>query len=219
MFTGLIQTIGRVTAARAAGQGRELEIEAPGLGTELAVGESVSVAGACQTATAVAGARFRCFVMGETLRATTLGHLRIGDAVNLERALRADGRLGGHFVTGHVDGVGRIEALVAESGWTRLVLSMAPELASQLVPKGSLAVDGVSLTLGPELAPGGCELFLIPHTLSSTTLGAAKPGDSVNLELDVLGKYVLAYLERGEAQDARLRRLLAAHGFAKGGTS
>ena len=219
MFTGLIQTIGRVTAARAAGQGRELEIEAPGLGTELAVGESVSVAGACQTATAVAGARFRCFVMGETLRATTLGRLRIGDAVNLERALRADGRLGGHFVTGHVDGVGRIEARVEQGGWTRLALSMAPALAAQLVPKGSLAVDGVSLTVGPEIRREGCDIFVIPHTLAATTLGGARAGDRVNLELDILGKYVLAYLERGEAKDERLRRLLAEHGFAKGETA
>lgn len=213
MFTGIVETVGRVVLAEAAGGGRELEIEAPAFAGGLAVGDSVAVAGACQTVTALGGARFRVYAMGETLRATTLGALKPGDAVNLERALTPTSRLGGHFVTGHVDGVAEILAVIPESGWTTLRLRVDAELAAQLVPKGSLAVDGVSLTLGPEIEDDECELYLIPHTLAATTLGSLAAGDTVNIETDILGKYVERYLARGEGGDGRLLGLLLEQGF------
>jgi riboflavin synthase len=213
MFTGIVEEIGRVAAAAAESGGRTIEIEAPGIAAGLAVGDSVSVAGACQTVTAVQGERFRVYAMGETLRATTLGRIEAGDAVNLERALTPTSRLGGHFVTGHVDGVAEVLAVVPESGWTTLRLRLEPGLAEQLVPKGSLAVDGVSLTVGPEIEAGECELYLIPHTLAATTLGSLAAGDGVNIETDILGKYVERYMERGEGGDGRLLGLLRQQGF------
>ncbi len=216
MFTGLIEELGSVRVARERGGGREFEIEAPGMAEGLSVGDSVAVNGVCQTATAVEADRFHFFAMAETLRATTLGRLAPGRPVNLEPALTPASPMGGHFVTGHVDGVGRIAELTGEGDWRRLRLSMAADLVRQLVPKGSLAVDGISLSVGPEILRDGCDLFLIPHTLAATTLGAARVGDEVNLETDILGKYVLRYLERGEGGDAGLEKLLLEHGFTKG---
>jgi riboflavin synthase len=214
MFTGLIEELAAVTRTDAKGGGREIEIEAPRIGGELAVGDSVSVNGACQTVTAAAGARFRFYSMGETLRASTLGSLTPGSLVNLERALTPTSRLGGHFVTGHVDGVGRIDAVREEDGWTALRLGLPAELAEQLVPKGSVAVDGISLTVGPEVEDDGCELFIIPHTLEATTLGRASVGDLVNVETDLLGKYVQRYLASGEGErDMNLLGLLVQQGF------
>jgi riboflavin synthase len=216
MFTGLIEELGRVARADAAGGGREIEIAAPALAPSLAVGDSVSVSGACQTVTAIAGERFRFYSMGETLRATTIGSLQPGSPVNLERALTPTSRLGGHFVTGHVDGKGRIDAITAEDGWTTVRLALPAELASQLVPKGSIAVDGISLTVGPEVADDACELFIIPHTLAQTTLGSARPGDAVNVETDLLGKYVQRYLADGEGErDMNLLGLLVEQGFTR----
>ena len=217
MFTGIVETLGRVTAALPEAGGRRLEIAAPPFAGGLALGDSVAIAGACQTVTALDGDRFSVFAMGETLRATTLGALKVGDAVNLERALTPTSRLGGHFVSGHVDGVGRVEAVTPEPGWTTLRLSMELELLEQLVPKGSIAVDGVSLTVGPELEGDGCEIYLIPHTLGETTLGALKPGDAVNLETDLLGKYVQRYIQQGEGGDGRLLGLLMEQGFLNKG--
>ncbi len=213
MFTGIVEEIGRVVLAAAAGGGRDFEIAAPQVAAGLAVGDSVNLAGACQTVTALAGERFRVFAMGETLRVTTLGRLKPGDAVNLERALTPTSRLGGHFVSGHVDGVAAVLALTPEPGWTTLRLRLEPELAELLVPKGSVAVDGVSLTVGPEIEDGECEIYLIPHTLAATTLGALAAGDEVNIETDLLGKYVQRYLARGEGGDGRLLALLMQQGF------
>jgi riboflavin synthase len=219
MFTGLVEELGRVVEIRASEGGRRFVLEAAGIAPELSPGDSVAIDGACQTVEGVEGTRFTFFSMGETLRATTLGQLETGSPVNLERALKADGRLGGHFVTGHVDGTGRIESLRREQGWLRLVLSMPAELAAQIVPKGSLAVDGISLTVGPDPGPEGCELFIIPHTLEHTKLKTARPGDAVNLETDLIGKYVMAYLGRGDGGEERLKRLLSEHGFMEGGRS
>ncbi len=216
MFTGIVEAIGRVAAIAEQGGGRTIEIAAPPVTADLAVGDSVNVAGACQTVTAVMGERFRVYAMGETLRATTLGRLAAGDAVNLERALTPTSRLGGHFVTGHVDGTAAVLAVIPESGWTTLRLRLEPALAAQLVPKGSLAVDGVSLTVGPEIEDDECELYLIPHTLGASTLGALAAGDVVNIETDILGKYVERYLERGEGGDGRLLGLLMQQGFLGG---
>jgi riboflavin synthase len=213
MFTGLVEELGTVTARVERGGGCAFEVAAPRLAPALAVGDSVAVSGACQTVTEREGDRFRFYAMGETLRASTLGALRPGARVNLERALALGGRLGGHLVTGHVDGVGRLETVRREGDWTRLGLWVPADLMPELVPKGSLAVDGISLTVGPALLPEGCELFIIPHTLAATTLGGARPGDRVNLETDILGKYVRRLAAPGGERDARLASLLAEHGF------
>ena len=184
MFTGLVAQLGTLASLES---GR-LEV-ATTLGRELAVGDSVAVNGACLTATSVTPDGFTADVMDETLRRTALGGLRPGDAVNLELPLRADDRLGGHFVQGHVDGVGTVAALHDE-GFSRLMEIEADSgLLRYVVEKGSIAVDGVSLTVA-SLGEGTFGVSLIPETLERTTLGRASPGDSVNLEVDVLAKYV-----------------------------
>jgi riboflavin synthase len=184
MFTGLVQALGTVTAL----DGGRLAVETH-LAAELSEGDSVSVNGVCLTATGVAGGGFTADVMDETLRRSSLGGLAAGSRVNLELPLLAADRLGGHFVQGHVDGVGTVHE-VREEGFSRVVAVEADgELLRYVVEKGSIAVDGVSLTVSA-LDEDGFEVSLIPETLERTTLGAAAPGDEVNLEVDVLAKYV-----------------------------
>ena len=182
MFTGLVQQLGTLTSL----EGGRLAVTAT-LAGELSVGDSVAVNGACLTATSVTPGAFTADVMEETLRRTALGALRPGDPVNLELPLRAADRLGGHFVQGHVDGVGTVAA-VHDEGFSRLVeIEAEAGLMRYVVEKGSIAVDGVSLTVA-SLAEGTFGVSLIPETLERTTLGRASPGDSVNLEVDVLAK-------------------------------
>jgi riboflavin synthase len=184
MFTGLVQQLGTLTSL----EGGRLDVTAA-LAGELAVGDSIAVNGVCLTATAVTPASFTADVMEETLRRTGLGTLAPGDPVNLELPLRPVDRLGGHFVQGHVDGVGAVAAVVDE-GFSRVVeIEADPGLMRYVVEKGSIAVDGVSLTVA-SLGEGTFGVSLIPETLERTTLGRASPGDSVNLEVDVLAKYV-----------------------------
>ena len=184
MFTGLVAGKGTIRALR---DGR-LEVETP-LAGELSAGDSVAVNGVCLTAVAHDEASFRADVMPETLRRTSLGPLGEGDEVNLELALRAGDRLGGHMVQGHVDATGRVEE-VREEGFSRVVrVAAEEETLRYVVQKGSIAVDGVSLTVSAVDAEA-FEVSLIPETLERTTLGGAAPGDIVNLEVDVLAKYV-----------------------------
>jgi len=167
-------------------KGLRLEIDAPETSAALAVGDSVSVSGACLTATAVSNGTFSVTAVPETLSRTSLGRLAAGDEVNLETAARVGDPLGGHFVQGHVDGLGRVES-VGNDG--RVWIEAPPEILRYCVEKGSIAVDGVSLTISG-LHDRAFEVALIPHTLEATTLGALQPGDEVNLEVDVLAKYV-----------------------------
>ena len=188
MFTGLVGDKGTVRRVEPDGSGARIEVETP-LASELAEGDSVAVNGVCLTAVATNGGSFRADVMAETLRRSSLGPLAEGDAVNLELSLRADGRLGGHMVQGHVDGTGTVEG-VAEEGFARVVrIACDPALLRYVVEKGSIAVDGVSLTVA-EVDESGFAVSLIPETLERTTLGDAEPGRVVNLEVDVLAKYV-----------------------------
>jgi riboflavin synthase len=219
MFTGLIEERGRLINSRPDGGGLRLEIAAEKVLSQMAVGDSIAVNGVCQTVTALGGGSFTIFAMTETLRATTLGELTGGSPVNLERALTPDARLGGHFVTGHVDGVGRITGIAVEGSFNKITLEVPDDLHPQLIPKGSIAVDGISLTIGPWLAPGRCDLFMIPHSLAHTTLGQATVGGRVNLETDLLGKYVRQFLTRGEGDrsgDGKIMNLLKEHGFTNG---
>jgi riboflavin synthase len=186
MFTGLVQDLGTVTAADAGGDGVRLEIATR---LELADGDSVAVNGVCLTATRVADGGFRADVMHETLRRSSLAGVGAGDRVNLELPLRAADRLGGHFVQGHVDGVGSVRD-VRDEGFSRVVAIEVPDgLTRYIVEKGSIAVDGVSLTVSA-LGDDWLEVSLIPETLERTILGNAAPGRRVNLEVDVLAKYV-----------------------------
>ncbi len=199
MFTGLIADLGRVSGVELDGDGATLEIETP-LAGELTEGDSVAVNGVCLTATAVDAHRFRAQAMAETLRRSALERLVVGAPVNLELALRADGRLAGHIVQGHVDGTGTIERM-REEGFARVLdididveAGTGHDLTRYLVEKGSVALDGVSLTVS-EVRDGGFSVSLIPETLARTSLGEAQVGDRVNLEVDILAKHVERLME------------------------
>lgn len=195
MFTGIIECVGVVAEIRREGDLAHLTIEAPDVASGVAQGDSVAVDGACLTVTGYGDGRVRFDVVSETLERTALGTKRGGSRVNLERAMRADGRLDGHIVQGHVDGTGCVERLERDGDDVRLFISCDAEISSALVEKGSVTVDGVSLTV-VSVGDAGFDVALIPHTLAVTTLGDRQTGDRVNVEADVLGKYVKRYLER-----------------------
>ena len=213
MFTGLIQEIGRVRQVSPRGDGRDLTIAAPETARQLAVGASVAINGACLTVERLSGDAFTCHAGAETLRRTTLGGLRAGDGVNLEPALSAGAALGGHFVQGHVDGVTRLRTRRDEGTTTWLAFELPDELARYVAEKGSIAVDGVSLTVA-ELPPEAFAVAVIPHTLAHTTLGALGPGAAVNLEVDLLAKYVERMLSaRGLIRAGLTEEYLRQQGF------
>jgi riboflavin synthase len=188
MFTGLVQDLGKVRSLENEPAGSRIEIETA-LADELSEGDSIAVNGVCLTAVTIADGAFRADVMAETLRRSSLGPLEAGSPVNLELPLRAEDRLGGHFVQGHVDGTGTVEEVTVE-GFANLVrIACGPEILRYIVEKGSIAVDGVSLTVA-DIDDEGFTVSLIPETLERTTLGGAAPGRVVNLEVDVLAKYV-----------------------------
>jgi riboflavin synthase len=194
MFTGLIADVGSVTALELGGAGATLEIDTR-LAGELGEGDSIAVNGVCLTATEIRDGGFQAEAMIETLERSTLGALGAGARVNLELPLRVTDRLGGHVVQGHIDGTGMISEL-REEGFARvLAIGTGPALERYLVEKGSVAVDGVSLTISA-LREHGFEVSLIPETLKQTNLGGAAVGDRVNLEVDVLAKHVERLLER-----------------------
>jgi len=197
MFTGIVRELGRVVSAEPSGGGLALVVEARKTAGLLATGDSISVNGVCLTVEEVGEARVSIHAVPETLARSTLGALAPGDPVNLEPALRAGEPLGGHFVQGHVDGVGRIQSVEAEGDGLRVFVEAAPDVLRYLVEKGSVTVDGVSLTVA-ELSEDAFAVALVPHTLTATTLAALEPGRAVNLEVDVLAKYVERLLrERG----------------------
>jgi riboflavin synthase len=198
MFTGIVEELGTVVSVDQDGDVARLRIRGPLVTSDAVHGASIAVNGVCLTVTdddaSERDGTFTVDVMGETLNRTSLGALDPGDAVNLERAMRADGRFGGHVVQGHVDGVGRVLERTAGKRWEAVRFAVAPKLARYVVEKGSVTVDGVSLTVIDVSPPQEPEPWftvgLIPTTLEATTLGAAQPGLRVNLEVDVLAKYV-----------------------------
>ncbi len=191
VFTGIIEAVGTVLGKNPAG----LRIARPASFADLRVGASIAVAGACLTVTAADAQGMEFAVMPETWKCTTLGRLAVGNGVNLERAMRADGRFEGHIVQGHVEGVGRIASAVAEKEDVRLTVELPEELRPFVVPKGSIAIDGVSLTVAAlHLRGGTCMVALIPYTLEHTTLGALEAGDYVNVETDVLVRAIHAMM-------------------------
>ena len=211
MFTGLIEDVGQVRALARTAAGARVEVTAAFAG-ELERGESVAVSGVCLTAIDLGGGWFSADVSNETLARTTLGELKAGASVNLERSLAVGGRLGGHFVLGHVDGVGRIAAVSALGEALRLDVAFPKELAPLFIEKGSVALDGISLTIN-EVAAESFWVAVIPETQAKTTLGRRRAGDRVNLEGDVLGKYVLRALRTGGRTAGVTAALLEGAGY------
>jgi riboflavin synthase len=195
MFTGLVESMGTVRDVSSDGTGTLLRIDEPTLARDLPLGASIAVNGVCLTVVAVDDQSASFQAGPETLRLTNLGELRAGMKVNLERSLRVGDRLGGHIVQGHVDGVGQIDRRERQTEWEIVWFRCAPELSRHMIRKGSITVDGISLTL-VDVADGRFSVALIPHTLANTTLGFKQPGDSVNLETDLFAKYVFKCLEQ-----------------------
>lgn len=194
MFTGLVEEQGRVQAVEERPEGRRFWIAAALVTTDAKIGDSIACAGCCLTAVAVEPTRFAVEAVPETLRRTTLGDWRVGTIVNLERSLRLGDRLGGHLVQGHVDAVGEARAVTPEGDGRRVLLAIPQELRRFIALKGSLTVDGVSLTVAG-LTDSGCEIAYIPHTLAMTSAGSYAPGSRVNLEVDLLARYLARMLE------------------------
>ena len=217
MFTGLVKTIGEVASARPTPAGARIAVALSGaeaLGARAEIGDSVCVSGACLTAVELTdgGARIAFDAVRETLDRTTLGYLRPGERVNLEPALRMGDALGGHFVTGHVDGVAKLVSRKTVGDGAELVFEAAREILADIVPKGSVAVGGVSLTVA-RLDTSGFAVAAIPHTLAATTLGELAPGARVNVETDMLVKAVRRVIAGGTGGDISLD-FLREHGFA-----
>ncbi len=197
MFTGIVEEMGKVKAIEKRQKLTRLTIGCQLILTDLKKGDSVCTNGVCLTATEIGRDSYTADVMGQTLRVSGLGNLKVGDMVNLERAMAADGRFGGHMVSGHVDGVGKIEKIEAESEALWLSVSAEPRVMRLIMDKGSIAIDGVSLTVAT-VTEKGFKVSLIPHTAKATLLGHKKVGDQVNLENDMIGKYVARLLENKE---------------------
>ena len=196
MFTGLVADKGRVLAIESGAESAVVEIRSALVG-ELKVGDSISVNGVCLTAISLGEGSFKSDVMVQTLRITSLKSLEVGSPVNLELAARADSRLGGHIVQGHVDGVGVVQENSPGEKWNKFVIAVPKALTKYIVNQGSIAIDGVSLTVG-EISGENVTLWLIPETLAKTNLAAKTPGNKVNIEVDVIAKYVERLTKRGD---------------------
>jgi riboflavin synthase len=189
VFTGIVEELGEVVGLRRSGDSARLTVRGPKVTAGATRGDSIAINGVCLTVTDTGGGEFSADVMGETLDRSSLGALEPGGTVNLERPVRPDGRLGGHIVQGHVDGTGAIISREPATNWEVVRISVPAELARYVVSKGSVAVDGISLTVSG-LGDAWFEVSLIPETLARTTLGGKPPGAVVNLEVDVIAKYV-----------------------------
>ena len=195
MFTGIIEGLGRINEIRSAQQGKQFSLEADFHIDEMKVGDSIAVNGACLTAIEITGCRFKVDASPETMAKTTLGMRKIGDRVNLERALRFSDRLDGHLVSGHIDGLGKVTQRRISGNAILITLKVDPYLSSYIIPKGSIAVDGVSLTINT-CDGNGFEVSIIPHTAKETTISQLTVGDAVNIETDMIGKYVERFVNR-----------------------
>lgn len=204
MFTGIVQSVGTIRGLRDSRRDRDFLVESAQLAPQLFLGASIALDGVCQTVTELDGELFRVHAIEETLRVTTLGKCREGDRLNLELPVAAGQAMGGHFVQGHVDGMAKILEKIPMGDSVRWRFSAPRELVAQMVPKGSVALDGISLTLGPWIQDDRFEVFIIPHTTEVTTLASKSPGDEVNLETDILGKYLWRFLHREESSPAGL---------------
>ena len=212
MFTGIIEETGHIRTITRGRRSAILSVGASEILSDLKVGDSVAVNGVCLTATTVDGGGFTADVMSETLHRSALGGLSAGDVVNLERAMSADGRFGGHIVSGHIDGVGKITSIRRDDNAVWYAVEVPDALRRYIVEKGSIAIDGISLTVA-SVSGNAFSVSVIPHTLSVTALGARRVGSGVNLETDIIAKYVESLLRPGDAQSAITREFLARNGF------
>ena len=199
MFTGLIAELGSITAIKKSDTSAVFTINAPGLISEISVGDSVAVNGVCLTATSVDGTAFTADVMVQTLAVTSLSQIFVGSPVNLELAAQLNARMGGHMVQGHVDGVGSVVGLTPGDKWAQFEIKVPGELSKYIVNQGSICLDGISLTVGAINDENNVvTVWLIPETLSRTNLSSLLPGDLINIEVDVLAKYVERLLAKGD---------------------
>ena len=198
MFTGLVETVGRVRSIKRGAASSVLSIEAPAIMQGVRIGDSIATNGVCLTATRVDDVGFCADVMHETLRRSSLGALSAGSTVNLERAMPANGRFGGHIVSGHIDGTGRIASMRRDDVAVWYDIEAPEAIIRYVVEKGSIAIDGVSLTVA-NVSENGFSISMIPHTADVTALGRKRAGDIVNLECDIIGKYVERLLSSGRA--------------------
>ena len=213
MFTGIVEEKGKVIALEKSGDSCVLKIAANVVTEGLAIGDSVAVNGVCLTAVSVSESHFCADVMNQTLKMSSLGALKPQSSVNLERAMAANGRFGGHIVSGHIDGVGKITAIRRDANAVWYTISASSELMRYIVAKGSVALDGISLTVA-ELDSGSFSVSLIPHTAKSTVLGEKRVGDTVNIENDVIAKYVEKLLSPQQPQKSGITmEFLLENGF------
>jgi riboflavin synthase len=212
MFTGIIEELGAVKTLRRGSSGARLAISASFVLEGTAIGDSICVNGVCLTVVDLGKADFSADVASETIKVTNLGELKVGQKVNLERALRLSARIGGHLVTGHVDAIGRIKEKRQEGNSWRVFIETPEQALRYIIKKGSVAVDGISLTVA-DLDSTGFSIAMIPHTAKLTTLGSKAPGESVNLETDIIGKYVERLLS-GRMEEGVNLELLKKAGFA-----
>jgi len=211
LFTGLVVEMGNVVSLTKKGNSARLSLDAKTLSRDAKLGDSIAINGTCLTVVEVKDTVLAFDLSDETLKSSNLGELKARDRVNLEPALRLDDRLGGHFVTGHIDGAGRIRSKTLEGEVYKIVIETEPWMAEYLVEKGSVAVDGISLTV-VDVLRDGFSLVIIPHTARLTTIGFKGPGDRVNVEVDILGKYVQRFLHN--RRDGGLMQTLKEQGFA-----
>jgi riboflavin synthase len=199
MFTGLIAELGSITAIEKSETSAVFTINAPGLISQIAVGDSVAVNGVCLTATSIAGTAFTADVMVQTLNLTSLSQIFVGSPVNLELAAQLNARMGGHMVQGHVDGVATVVGLTPGDKWAQFDITVPAELSKYIVNQGSICLDGISLTVGEiNDANNVVTVWLIPETLDRTNLSTLLPGDLINVEVDVLAKYVERLMKKGD---------------------
>jgi riboflavin synthase len=212
MFTGLILEMGEITSVKKQGLGAILSLRSHEVAAGAAIGDSIAVNGVCLTVVSDRGNEVSFDLSDETMRSTNLGSLKAGDLVNLEPSLRPDSKIGGHFVTGHVDTTGKIRSKVNVGGMLKVEIEAPVEVTRFLVNKGSVAVDGISLTV-VDILKDGFSLVIIPHTAKLTTLGSKGSGETVNIEADILGKYVAKFLNRHEDRDSRFMKTLMEEGY------
>lgn len=214
MFTGLILEIGKISSFKKRSGGAILSLRANEVASTAKKGDSISVNGVCLTVVSKNNNTLSFDLSEETLRCTNLGSLKTGDIVNLEPSLRPDSKIGGHFVTGHVDAAGRIRSKVNIGDMMKVEIKAPANIINFLVEKGSVAVDGISLTI-VDILKDGFTVVIIPHTAKLTTIGFKGPGDTVNIEVDILGKYVARFLNRDGNRDSRFRNTLMEEGYTK----
>ncbi len=216
MFTGIVEDRGQVLRVEYRGIGRRLVVEFPSHLTDVQLGDSININGVCLTIVEIKGRSISFDLSPETIEKTTLGELKEGDWLNIERALRLTDRLGGHIVTGHIDGIGLITEKREEKDFLRLRINIPKDISKYTVQKGSIAIDGVSLTIN-ECIESNIEITLIPYTLEKTTLKERRVGDRVNVEADILSKYIEKLLSlKGQSREGLDISFLKEHGFIEG---